>query len=130
MSKTVLPITQLKLKLEKSKSFPSSVGLTALKPKMSLGVEANFGTGFCLDPECRLIGTNYHVAMMVRPRKIKGAEVMERYLATGPDDEGVTLNDIFSERPMKYTLSRDLAIFELRHPLPYYRGISFSLDGP
>ena len=51
---------------------------------------------------------------------------MERYLATGPEDEGATLNDIFSERPMKYTLSRDLAIFELRHPLSHYHGITFS----
>ncbi len=128
LSKTVLPITEFKLKLKPKKSFPSSVDLAALKPKITLGEEADFGTGFCLDPECRLIGTNYHVAMMVRPRKIKGAEVMERYLATGPEDEGATLNDIFSERPMKYTLSRDLAIFELRRPLPNYHGITFSLD--
>src|SRR6266516_6455823 len=128
LSKTVLPITEFKLKLKLKKSFPSSVDLAALKPKITLGEEADFGTGFCLDPECRLIGTNYHVAMMVRPRKIKGAEVMERYLATGPDDEGATLNDIFSKRPMKYTLSRDIAIFELRRPLPNYHGITFSLD--
>ncbi len=103
LSKTVLPITEfkLKLKLKPKKSFPSSVDLAGLKPKITLSEEADFGTGFCLDPECRLIGTNYHVAMMARPRKIKGAEVMERYLATGPDDEGATLNDIFSVSPMK-----------------------------
>src|SRR6266705_6386459 len=118
LSKTVLPISELKVKLKMKLSGP----------RVDPGVELDFGTGFCLDPECRLIGTNYHVAMMVRPRKIKGAEVIERYLATGPDDEGATLNDIFSERPMKYTLSRDLAIFELRRPLPRYHGITFSLD--
>ena len=130
LSKTVLPITEfkLKLKLKPKKSFPSSEDLAGLKPKITLSEEADFGTGFCLDPECRLIGTNYHVAMMARPRKIKGAEVMERYLATGPDDEGATLNDIFSVSPMKYTLSRDLAIFELRHPLSHYHGITFSLN--
>jgi hypothetical protein len=107
LSKTVLPITQLKLS--------------------GLGVEAKFGTGFCLDPDCRLIGTNYHVAVIARPRKIKGDEVIQRYLGTGPDDEGATMNDGFSVGPMRFNLSRDLAIFELRHPLPHYHGISFSL---
>src|SRR5260370_25946479 len=78
LSKPVLRITEFKLKLKLKKSFPSSVDLAALKPKIALGEEAGFGTGFCLDPECRLIGTNYHVAMMVRPRKIKGVEVIQR----------------------------------------------------
>ncbi len=76
LSKTVLPITKLKW--------------------AGLGVEGEFGTGFCLDPECRLIGTNYHVAMMARPRKIKGERVIQRYLATGPDDEGASMNEGFS----------------------------------
>src|SRR5271157_4522521 len=61
-SKTVVPITELKLR--------------------GLSIEGRFGTGFCLDPECRFIGTNYHVAMMARPRKIKGEKVVQRYLAT------------------------------------------------
>jgi hypothetical protein len=107
LSKTVLPITQLKLS--------------------GLGVDGKFGTGFCLDPDCRFIGTNYHLAVMARPRKIKGEEIIQRYLATGPDDEDATVNDGFSVGPMRFTLSRDLAIFELRHPLPHYHGISFSL---
>lgn len=107
LSKTVLPITQSKW--------------------VGLGVEAKFGTGFCLDPECRYIGTNYHVAMMVRPRKIKGQRIVQLYLATGPDDDGATINGLFSADPMKYNLSRDLAIYELRHPLPCYHGIPFSL---
>ncbi len=106
--KTVVPITELKL--------------------LGLGLEGKFGTGFCLDPECRFIGTNYHVAMMARPRKIKGEKVIQRYLATGPDDEGATVNDGPSVGPMKYTLSRDLAIFELRHPLAHHHGVAFSLD--
>jgi hypothetical protein len=107
LSNTVLPITQLKLS--------------------GIGVEGKFGTGFCLTPDCRFIGTNYHVAMMARPRRIKGDEVIQRYLATGPDDEGATMNDGFSVGPMRFTLSRDLAILELRHPLPHYHGINFSL---
>lgn len=107
-NKTVVPITELKF--------------------LGFAIEGKFGTGFCLDPECRFIGTNYHVAITVRPRKIKGVKVIQRYLATGPDDEGATLNDGISVGPMKYTVSRDLAILELRHPLPHYHGVAFSLD--
>jgi hypothetical protein len=108
LNNTILPITQWKLS--------------------GLGVEGKFGTGFCLDLECRLIGTNYHVAVVIRPRKIKGDEVIQRYLATGPDDEDATVNDGLSVAPMRFTLSRDLAIFELHHPLPHYHGITFSLN--
>ncbi|HEV2195175.1 MAG TPA: serine protease [Candidatus Acidoferrum sp.] len=127
LSNTVLPITEFKLKLKKE-SLPSSIGLTALVPKIAPAIEEDFGTGFCVDTECRLIGTNYHVAAFARPHKIKGQRVIQRYLATGPDDEGATLNDYLSDRPLKYTLNRDLAIFELRNPLPHFHGIAFSLD--
>jgi hypothetical protein len=85
------------------------------------------GTGFCIDSSCRFVGTNYHVAMVASPRKIKGERVVQRYLATGPDDEGATVNDGPAVGPMKYTLSRDLAIFELSHPLPKHRGALFGL---
>ncbi len=112
-SKTVLSITQLKLKL---------------KLKLVPGIEGRFGTGFCLDPACRFIGTNYHIAKIARPRKIEGEKVIKRYLATGPDDEGATVNESVSASPMKYTLSRDLAILELHHSLTHYHGASFSLD--
>jgi len=107
-NKIVVPITELKL--------------------LGLGIEGKFGTGFCLDPACRFIATNYHVAMMGRPNKIRGDKVVQRYLATGPDDEGATVNDGPSGSPMKYTLDRDLAIFELRHSLPHHHGVAFSLD--
>jgi len=106
-NKTVLPITELKF--------------------VGLGITAKFGTGFCLDPECRFIGTNYHIAVMSRPKKIRGEQVVQRYLATGSDDEGASWNDGQYVSPMKYNLSRDLAIFELRHPLPHFHGIAFSL---
>ncbi len=106
--KTVVPITELKF--------------------LGYGIEGKLGTGFCLDPECRFIGTNYHVAMTARPRKIKGEKIIQRYLATSPEDEGATLNDGPSMDAMKYTLSRDLAILELRHPLPHHHGVAFSLD--
>jgi len=105
--KTVLPITGL---------------------KVSLGIRAALGTGFCLDSTCRFIATNYHVAVMASARKIKGEKIIQRYLATGPDDEGATVNGGFSVSPMKYNLSRDLAIFEVSHSLPHYHGVAFSLD--
>jgi S1-C subfamily serine protease len=108
LAKAILPITQLKW--------------------IGLGAAARFGTGFCLDRECRLIGTNYHVAVMARPHKINGQEVIHRYLATGPDDDGATLNEALSGSPLRYTLSRDLAIFDLRRPLPHYHGMAFSLN--
>src|SRR5208337_2477654 len=107
-NKTVVPITELKF--------------------LGPAIEGKFGTGFCLDPACRFIGTNYHVAMMAQPRKIKGEKVIQRYLATGPNDEGATVNDGPSMSPMRYTLSRDLAILELRHPLAHHYGVAFSLD--
>ena len=104
--KVVLPITEVKLGL-------------------GLNIETRSGTGFCLDPACRFIGTNYHIAMIARPRKIKGETIVQRYLATGPDDEGATTNEGASFSSMKYNSSRDLAIFELRHPLRHHHGISF-----
>ena len=104
--KTVVPITELKL--------------------LGLGIEGEFGTGFCLDATCRFIATNYHVAMMARPRKIKGEKIVQLYLATGPDDEGATVNDGPSVSPLKYTLSCDLAIFELRYSLPHHHSVPFS----
>src|SRR6204780_3395495 len=69
---------------------------------LGIGIEVKFGTGFCLDLACRFIGTNYHVAMIVRAHKIKGEKVIQRYLASGPDDEGATLNDAPAFGPMKY----------------------------
>ena len=108
LRKTVLPITQLKWK--------------------GRALEEKFGTGFCLDTDCRFIATSYHVAIMGWPRRIKGQQVIHCYLATGPDDYGATINGIFSPNPLKYDLSKDLAIFELRHPIPGYHGATFSLN--
>jgi hypothetical protein len=95
--------------------------------RLALGVEATFGTGFCLDAPCRFIGTNYHVAAMAQPHKIRGETVVQRYLASGPEDDGATVNDVPASGPMKYTLIRDLAIFELRHPLRHHHGLTFAL---
>jgi hypothetical protein len=71
--------------------------------------------------------TNYHVASFVIPKKIKGEKVLRRYLATGPDDEGATLNYEPRVKSTKFTLGRDLAVFELRYPLHQYHGVGFNL---
>jgi Trypsin-like peptidase domain len=96
--------------------------------KLGIGVETRFGTGFCLDASCRLIATNYHVAAITKPSKIDGQPVVDRFLATGPDDEGATVNVGPTAGSIKYTLSRDLAILELRKPLAHHHGAAFSLD--
>jgi len=93
---------------------------------VSVGGIRSAGTGFCLDPGCRFICTNYHVALQGTPRRIKGEKVVERYLATGPDDDGATVNE--AGRSAKYNLKRDLAIFELRRSLPNHHGIGFDLE--
>jgi len=107
-NKTVIPLTELKFN--------------------GIEVQAKFGTGFCLDSACRFIATNYHVAAKSKLRRIKGDKVIQTYFATGPDDERATVNtEPWAHTTIKYTLSRDLAIFELRNSLPRYHGVSFSL---
>lgn len=108
VSKTVFPISELRF--------------------VGVELQAEFGTGFCVDLACRFIGTNYHVAMLGRPRRIKGEKVVQRYLATGPDDEDATVQYVPGLGRMKYAVSRDLAIFELRRPLSNHRGVSFDSD--
>lgn len=107
LSGTVFPITQVK----------------AIGP----GVEVKFATGFCLSQDCRFVGTNYHVAMMAQLHKINGERILHRYLATGPEDDEATINDASSPDPLKYNLGWDIAIYELRYPLPHHHGIPFSL---
>lgn len=108
LSKTVFPITEIKL------GGP--------------GLKIAQGTGFCLDPTCRFVATNYHVAKLMKPGRIRGQKVVHRYLGTGPDDEGASMNDGEYVAPMRFTLCRDLAVFELRYPLHKHHGIPFQMD--
>lgn len=105
------------------------VPLTELKKKVGYGIEvqAKSGTGFCLDSACRFIVTNYHLAAQSQLRRIKGDKVVQTYFATGPEDDDATVNVGLGMPKLKYTLSRDLAIFELRQPLRRYHGAPFSL---
>lgn len=126
LSRTVLPLTDFKIAIHEKGGIPPKPSLNPLS-FVDVGVEAEYGTAFCVDPACRFIGTNYHVARDRRVRKIKGEEVIQRYLATRPDDDGAVVNEIAGKQ-MAFTPSRDLAIFELRHPLRNFHGIDFSLD--
>src|SRR6266478_7049553 len=117
----VVPITSVKI-------IPSvKLGISGnLGPKLDM--DANFGTGFCLDAACRFIATNYHVAMTTRADKIKREKIIQRYFATGPHDEGATANYLPNVGVLPYAKERDLAIFELRRSLHHHHGLTFSLD--
>ena len=98
------------------------------KPGPKLDLKANLGTGFCLDATCRFIVTNYHVAATSWTNKIKREKIVQRYLATGPDDKEATPNLLPNGDVLPFAKKRDLAMFELRYPLPHHHGLSFSLD--
>jgi hypothetical protein len=120
-SRIVVPITSAKI------TASMKLGMSG-KPGPSLGVDAKFGTGFCLDAACRFIATNYHVAVTTRVRRIQRENIVQRYLATGPDDKGATPNFIPNVDVVPFAIKRDLAIFELRRPLRDHHGLGFNLD--
>src|SRR6266705_728252 len=117
----VVPITSVKI-------IPSvKLGISGnLGPKLDM--DADFGTGFCLDAACLFIATNYHVAMTTRADRSKREKIIQRYFATGPHDEGATANYLPNVGVLPYAKERDLAIFELRRSLPHHHGLTFSLD--
>src|SRR5487761_846396 len=82
-----------------------------------------FGSGFCLDPECRFIVTNYHVAMAMGKRfSIQHEPVVERWLASGPNDEGATKEG--------YNPLHDLAVAELKRSLNRvgFHGLRYNME--
>lgn len=120
-SETVVPITAMKI-------MPSlKLGMSG-KLNPGIGVDAKFGTGFCLDPACYFIATNYHVAATTQAKKIRGDRVIQQYCATGPDDNGATANFIPNVGVVAFALKRDLAILELERPLSGHHGLTLSLD--
>lgn len=122
-TETVIPITSFQLAIRPKMSCQP----TNLLSYIDLEGRGEFGTGFCVDPACRFVATNYHVAATAQPRKIRGEKIVRRYLATGPDDEGASMNGGPSLAPMKYNVTRDLAIFELRRPLRHHHGAGYNL---
>ena len=91
-----------------------------------------FGTGFCLDPECRFVGTNYHVAReMGTSVFIKGVPSIHRYLDTSPEEAGaerIRIPGFPVPGSMKYTMAHDLAIYEMRRPLKGLHGAGFDTE--
>lgn len=90
---------------------------------LGVATVAKFGSGFCLDLECRYIVTNYHVAKaMGKNFSIQHESVVERWLATGPNDDGATKDG--------YNPAHDLAVVELRHSLQHkgYHGLTYSTN--
>jgi hypothetical protein len=122
-SEIVVPITSLKITPSLKLGISGKLG-----PNLGLDAKFGFGTGFCLDATCEFIATNYHVAVTARADKIEREKIVQRYFATGPHDEGATPNDIPNVGLVPFAAKRDLAILELRRPLPHHHGLTFSLD--
>ena len=88
-----------------------------------------FGTGFCLDPDCRFVGTNYHVAkLMGKYVRIQGVFSAYRYLDTDAEDVGAQEVNLAWGGSLKYTPAHDLAIYEMRHCLKKFHGIGFDTN--
>ncbi|MGA2096409.1 MAG: serine protease [Candidatus Acidiferrum sp.] len=117
--------------VELSRNFNKTVvPITKLQSYGAFQV-VKFGTGFCIDPGCRFVGTNYHVAKaMGKHFKIEGSPVVNRWMGTGPKDEEATDNKqsflLGIKIRAKYALIRDVAIVELRWPLSRkgYHGVT------
>lgn len=102
---TVVPITKLRIR--------------------ELYATLSFGSGFCLEPECRFIVTNYHVAeAMGRHFSVHHDHVVQRWLASGPNDEGATEEG--------YNPLHDLAILELQRSLSHkgFHGLPYNTEPP
>ena len=88
-----------------------------------------FGTGFCLDENCRFVGTNYHVAkIMGKYVRIKGVFSAQRYLDSGADDIGVENVNFIGGGSLKLMPTHDLAIYQMRRPLKKFHGVGFDVD--
>lgn len=122
--------------VEQSRDFNKTVVPIAKLQSYGPFQTVKFGTGFCIDPDCRFIGTNYHVAKaMGKHFKVKGSPVVNRWLGTGPDDDEASKNRMSGPLGKilpreKYAQIRDMAVVELRWPLSKkgYHGLPFSND--
>jgi hypothetical protein len=95
---------------------PASVAAIVHSPKPLLGIE-RLGTAWCLDKDCSLMITNYHVAKFIGKKlTVNGVHVESVSLATGPDDVGARDVDSFTQ-VFKYVKVRDLALLRMRSPM-------------
>src|SRR5258706_7108966 len=75
------------------------------------------GTAWCLDTDCELMVTNYHVLEAIgKHATVNGENVDSAWSATGPTDEGARSFPSFT-KVYKYTLVRDLALLRMRSPM-------------
>ncbi len=96
---------------------PSSFAAKVHSPTLRSGVE-RIGTAWCLDKECSLMITNYHVAKFLGKDLVVNGETVESVsLATGPDDDGASEVGSFTAEVFKYATVRDLAILRMRSPM-------------
>jgi hypothetical protein len=110
------------------RTLPITIAQQAVVPITKLrmyGPSPNikFGSGFCLDSECRFIVTNYHVARAMGKRfSIEHEDVVERWLASGPSDEGAAEEGF---NPL-----HDLAVLELRRSLSHrgFHGVPYNME--
>jgi hypothetical protein len=92
-------------------------------------ISLEFGTGFCLDKDCRFVGTNYHVAKLMGDNvRIRGVHSAHRYLDSDQGDKGARSVKLFGGGSLKFTPAHDLAIYEMQHPLKGLHGIDFEVD--
>src|SRR3954470_18690252 len=86
---------------------PASVAAKVHSPTPFYGTE-RIGTAWCLNKECSLMVTNYHVASFIgKNLKINGEGVESVSLATGPDDEEARLVPTFTTKVFRYASVRD-----------------------
>jgi Trypsin-like peptidase domain len=75
------------------------------------------GTAWCLNAECDLMVSNYHVAQLVgNVVAVNGERVVETWVATGPNDRDVRDVQLYG-KTFRLNVIRDLAIFRMKRPL-------------
>ncbi len=132
-ARSILVLFALALSVYGQEFVPERVvfPITDFKPDIRYGLPLSmkFGTGFCLDEDCRFVGTNFHVAkLMGKCVRIKGVFSAHRYLDSDADDVGAQDVNLAGGGLLKYTPAHDLAIYEMRHPLKNFHGIGFDAD--
>lgn len=111
-------------------ALPVASALQSVVPITNLRIRGlyatiNFGSGFCLEPECRFIVTNYHVAKaMGKHFSIRHDQVVQSWLFSGPNDE--------CSREKGYNPLHDLAVLELQRSLrgKGFHGLLYNTEDP
>src|SRR3954466_178310 len=96
---------------------PARVAGKVHSPTPRYGTE-RIGTAWCLNKDCSLMVTNYHVAKLIgNSLTINGEVVASVSLATGPDDNDARDVPTFTTEVFRYASVRDLALLKMRSPM-------------